>query len=96
MGSSRQSLVALVVCGWLVIQSGVVYGCPFCDSATGEQVYSGIFNADFFSNAAATLWPFPVLLGIVAVIYFGPPPWYVRVRRPERETIDPADVEGGG
>ena len=46
--------------------------CPYCDTSIGQQVRAGIFNSDFGYNLAVTLSPFPVLLAIVAVIYFGP------------------------
>ncbi len=47
--------------------------CPFCGSRTGEQVKAGIFNEDFGYNLSLTLLPFPILLGIVALIHFGLP-----------------------
>ena len=47
--------------------------CPFCRSETGEQVKAGLFNEDFGYNLFLTLLPFPVLLGIVALIHFGLP-----------------------
>jgi hypothetical protein len=49
-----------------------VLACPFCQSATGKQVRSGIFNDGFALNAILTLTPFPVLLALVALVYFGP------------------------
>jgi hypothetical protein len=38
-------------------------------------VRAGIFNAEFGYNLLLTLLPFPILLGLVALIYFGLPPW---------------------
>jgi hypothetical protein len=38
----------------------------------GQRVQVGIFNSDFAVNAAALATPFPVLLLIVALIYFWP------------------------
>lgn len=52
-----------------------LWGCPLCESSTGQQVRAGIFNADFGSHLVSLLLPFPVLVGIVALIYFGLPPW---------------------
>ena len=46
--------------------------CPYCDTSIGRQVRAGIFNSDFGYNLVVTLLPFPVLLAIIAVIYFGP------------------------
>jgi len=47
--------------------------CPLCESETGERVRAGIFNADFGSNLAVTLLPFPLFLGITYLIHSGPP-----------------------
>lgn len=44
--------------------------CPFCESETGQQVRAGIFNDQFWANVVLTLLPFPILLTIVALIYF--------------------------
>jgi hypothetical protein len=46
--------------------------CPLCDSGTGERVRAGIFGADFGYHLLATLLPFPIFLGIVALIHHGP------------------------
>jgi hypothetical protein len=47
--------------------------CPLCESDTGWRVRAGIFDADFGYHLAVTLLPFPVLLGVAALIHFGPP-----------------------
>ena len=52
----------------------VALACPFCNSTTAERVRDGIFNADFGYHLAVSVAPFPVLLGIVIFIYFGPSP----------------------
>lgn len=54
----------------VIFSSAIVFGCPVCHTATGEQVRAGIFNSNFLSIAFATFLPFPLLLGIVALIYF--------------------------
>lgn len=46
--------------------------CPYCESEIGRQVWAGIFNGDFWGNAALTLLPIAVLLLIVILIHFGP------------------------
>lgn len=51
------------------MQSAVI-ACPYCDSEIGSQVRAEIFNEQFWSNAAITLLPLFVLLGIVALITF--------------------------
>lgn len=45
--------------------------CPICDTGTGQQVRAGILDDQFAFNLVATLLPFPILIGIVAVIHFG-------------------------
>ena len=49
--------------------------CPFCDGGPSgvNEVREGIFDDNFWPRVAATLAPFPILAGIVALIYFGPP-----------------------
>lgn len=74
-------------CVW--VRPTALWGCPLCESATGEQVREGIFNADFGSHLLAILLPFPVLVGIVALIYFGLPPW----RKSEPQRAEPRTAE---
>jgi hypothetical protein len=54
-----------------LFMAAAAWGCPFCHSATGEQVRAGIFNANFTSNLIALLAPFPVFAAVVAWMYFG-------------------------
>lgn len=63
---------ALVVVLFLVCVSPAG-SCPVCQSETGQRVRAGLFNDDFVSNLVQTLLPFPVLLGIIALIHFGVP-----------------------
>jgi hypothetical protein len=79
----------LIALGLVVGSARPVVACPFCESSTAEQVRDGIFNQDFLRNAALALAPFPFLLSVVALLYFGPPPWYVRVRARPHENPDP-------
>lgn len=67
----RCSVTAAAVWLW----PATLWACPLCESSTGEQVRAGIFSAEFASHLIALLLPFPVLVGIVALIYFGLPPW---------------------
>jgi hypothetical protein len=46
-------------------------GCPICDTATGQQVRSGIVDDHFAFNVVATLLPFPILIAIAVFIHFG-------------------------
>jgi hypothetical protein len=45
--------------------------CPYCESDIGREVAAGIFDGEFALNVVKTLLPFPVLLGLVAVVHFG-------------------------
>ncbi len=65
-----------------VLGAPAVRACPLCASGTGERVRAGIFDADFGSNLAGTLLPFPVFLVVVAVLYFGLPGAGKAPRRP--------------
>lgn len=60
--------------------------CPLCSTATGATVRQGIFNAEFVVTASTVLLPFPVILGVVAVLRYGWNP------RPLLERIFPALV----
>jgi hypothetical protein len=53
-----------------LVNGSIAAACPLCDSETGRQVQAEIFNDQFWSNLLLTLSPFPVLLAIVALIYF--------------------------
>lgn len=48
--------------------------CPFCDGGPSgvNEVREGVFDHNFWPRVAATLAPFPILAGIVALIYYGP------------------------
>lgn len=70
-------LTALAMGG---LPASAAVACPFCESPTGQQVRAGIFNVDFVDHLFLTLLPFPILLAIVALIYFGPP-WRWRAGR---------------
>ena len=82
----------------IVLASGsVVSACPLCDSETGRQVQSGIFNDQFWANVLLTASPFPVLLAIVALIYFDVlVPWKkTRARGDPCLPRDPASMTSG-
>ena len=56
-----------------LVFTGAAAACPVCESETGQKVRAGIFGEDFGTNVALTLSPFPVLAGLVALIYFAFP-----------------------
>ena len=47
--------------------------CPVCNTDTGQQVRAGIMDGNFGVSLLATLLPFAVVLGVVAIIQFGLP-----------------------
>jgi hypothetical protein len=61
---------ARVVMSVLLLFSGTASACPVCESETGREVRAGIFNELFWENVLLTLLPFPILLAVVALIYF--------------------------
>jgi hypothetical protein len=66
--------------------------CPFCDAGPSgvNEVREGVFDSNFWPRFAATLAPFPILAGIVALIYFGPPGLARRRPHSEDATTAPA------
>ena len=71
----------------LVLDLSSAAACPFCQSETGRQVRAGIFNDHFWGNVLVTLLPFPILLAVVALIYFD-------VRWPRTQAQAEADAAG--
>lgn len=47
------------------------FACPICDSGTGEQVRAGILGEGLAAGLLATLLPFALTAGVVAVVHFG-------------------------
>ena len=47
--------------------------CPLCNTPTGQQVRSGIFDHDFGMTLLTVLAPFPVLVLVLAAMHFGLP-----------------------
>lgn len=66
-----RKLSQYVVAGWLLAPASAV-ACPWCGSAISEQVRAEILGGDFAANLAVAALPFPVLLAIVAIVYFWP------------------------
>ena len=44
--------------------------CPVCDSPTGHEVRAGIFDGRFALTWLEVAAPFPVLLGILAILHW--------------------------
>jgi hypothetical protein len=70
---------------FLLLAANVAFGCPVCNSGTGEQVRAGITDGNFAKTLFAVLLPFPVLLACLAVIRFG---WPSRPQTRKRNSRD--------
>ena len=68
--------------------------CPFCDGGPSgvNEVREGVFDNNFWPRVAATLAPFPILAGIVALIYFGPP-GFTRTRSDAANATGPTSTQ---
>ena len=71
--------------------------CPFCDGGPDgvNEVRDGVFDESFWPRVVATLAPFPVLAGVVALIYFGPPASWRGAHRDDKAAekgLPPASV----
>lgn len=71
----------------VLLSASSAVACPFCQSETGQQVKAGIFNDQFWGNVLLTLLPFPILLAVIALIYFDVP-W------PRKQAQAEADAAG--
>jgi hypothetical protein len=58
---------------WTVFDTAAVSACPLCKTETGKEVRAGIVDEHFGRTLAAVAAPFPILLGVVAMIHFGWP-----------------------
>jgi hypothetical protein len=48
--------------------------CPLCESQIGDEVRRGIFNRGSVAMVGRLWAPFPVLLGVVALLRYAPAP----------------------
>jgi len=87
----RAAVVAALPAVLLLLPCAAARACPVCDTGTGEAVRAGLFDAAFAGNLAAVLLPFPVLLALAALTYYGPPapPRRRRGRGKKKERPDP-------
>jgi hypothetical protein len=79
----------------LAVQTAVTFtasACPVCGTDTGEQVQAGILDGNFKSTLFAVLLPFPILLGIVALIHFG---WPLPARRTDQTLAQTEKINDG-
>ncbi|VTU02828.1 unnamed protein product [Gemmataceae bacterium] len=56
-----------------LVSAAAAAACPLCDTTGGERVRAATLGVDFGPNLLLVLLPFPVLLALVAVVYFGLP-----------------------
>lgn len=68
--SRRVSLASVILAMAL---GTTALACPVCDTGTGREVRDGLFDESFVRNVFAVVLPFPILLGVVAMIHFGWP-----------------------
>jgi hypothetical protein len=65
---------ALMLTVVLITVVPTVQACPFCHGKEGvNEVKAGIFNETFLPTLLAVVAPFPLFLGIAALIHFGNP-----------------------
>ena len=64
-------LAQSIAAGWL-LSPAIVVACPWCNSTVAERVRGEIFGGNFAANLAVAVLPFPVLLAIIAIVYFWP------------------------
>ena len=69
----RLNLILMTVLAVQAATASTSTACPVCDTGTGEQVRAGILDENFGSTLMTVLLPFPILLGVVAMIHFGLP-----------------------
>jgi hypothetical protein len=70
----RRAVLTVTVWLWVQAASALIApACPVCDTGMGQQVRAGIIDENFAATLVAVLLPFPILLGLVAVIHFGWP-----------------------
>ena len=54
----------------LLLRSVAAFACTVCDSETGQQVRSGIFEHEFGRTLLAVIAPLLAILGIVGVLHY--------------------------
>jgi hypothetical protein len=69
----KRAAVVAALSAVLLLPCAAARACPVCDTGTGEAVRAGLFDAAFAGNLAGVLLPFPVLLALAALTYYGPP-----------------------
>ena len=50
--------------------AGALYGCPFCQSPTGQEVHAGIFNDSFLPMLSTLLSPFLVIATLGGILFY--------------------------
>jgi hypothetical protein len=74
---SLASWISPLALTFVLLGASAASACPFCNGGPAgvNQVKAGIFNDEFWLRATIVLAPFPILLGLVALIYFWPQRW---------------------
>ena len=63
----RTRTLAVLVLLWNAVSAGA---CTICDSPTGQQVRSGIFNERFALTSIEVIAPFPLLVLLLGVLHW--------------------------
>ena len=75
----RKTVFAVSVLAAFFLIPPEAWACPFCRPPSGiNKVGASIFDETFLTRAAAVVAPFPILIGVVALIYHGPPRGWFR------------------
>ena len=53
-----------------LLRAAAAFACTVCDSETGRQVRSGIFEHEFGRTLLAVLAPLLVILGVLGVLHY--------------------------
>lgn len=75
IGTIRHPLPFTAAC--VLAGPAVATACPFCASEIGLKVQSGIFNSEFFANAALILLPMAALTVIVTCLHYNVMQWSI-------------------
>ena len=89
----RRIVCLIVFVGVQLADSSLASACPICKTAAGEQVRAGIVDEHFGRTLLSVALPFPLLLGVVAMIHFG---WPMHTRLRKASSQDHPSTEGVG
>lgn len=62
----------VAACSILACCCAEALGCPWCESQIGLKVRHEVFGPAFWENAMLVILPLPILLLLVALVYYWP------------------------